>query len=307
MLTYRTLSQRPKHFQRLSGLNVAEFNDLLDKFQSGWQDFVRKEFLIKERKRKWGGGRHTRLHSLEDKLLFILVYTRIYPLMFVQGLWFDFEDSRACVWVQRLMPILDESLGFAHQRPRRANGRSLEEILAEYPELKEYGITLDGVERAKRRPKDKEKQKSEYSGKKKRHTKKNVIIASVKNRRILYLSKTRDGTVHDKKIIDEEKLSCHDPNLMACVDSGFQGLSIGSLKIVSPKKNTKLHKLSDSDKEQNRAISSLRVVVEHSIAGVKISRSVQDVYRNMTKGFDDLLMSVACGLHNLRVEHRQGF
>lgn len=79
------------------------------------------------------------------------------------------------------------------------------------------------------------------------------------------------------------------------------------MKTISPKKNTKFHKLSDSDKEQNRAISSIRVSVEHAIAGVKINRSVQDVYRNMADGMDDLLMSVACGLHNLRVVHRQGF
>jgi hypothetical protein len=307
LLNYRTLSRKPKHFQRFTGLSVTEFDQLLDKFQSGWQDFIRQEFLLKERKRKFGGGRHTRLLVLEDKLLFILVYTRIYPLMFVQGMWFDFEDSRACTWVHRLLPILDKSLGFAHARPRRERGRSLEEILIEYPELKEYGITLDGVERAKRRPKDKEKQKNEYSGKKKRHTKKNVIIANPRTRRILYLSHTRDGTWHDKKIIDEENLRCNNPKVKAITDTGFIGLKIGCLKVTMPKKNTKLHKLTDSDKEQNRAISSVRVVAEHAIAGVKISRSVQDVYRNIREGTDDLLMSVACGLHNLRVDSRQGF
>ena len=79
------------------------------------------------------------------------------------------------------------------------------------------------------------------------------------------------------------------------------------MKTITPKKNTKYRKLSDSDKEQNRAISSVRVSVEHVIARVKINRSVQDVYRNMTDEMDDLLMSVACGLHNLRVVHRQGF
>ena len=305
MFSFEKLSKRPKTFCRLTGLTLVEFSDLLDKFNSSWQVYINRKFLSKERKRAYGGGRHTRLLSLEDKLLFILIYTRIYPLLFVQGLFFGFEDSRACEWVSRLLPILDQACGFAHVRPRRGNGRSLEEILEEFPELVELGITIDGVERAKRRPKNPESQKREYSGKKKRHVKKNVVIANPQNRRILFLSKTRDGTVHDKKIIDEEGLTCKDPRLKACVDSGFLGLSIGNLKVVMPKKNTKLHKLSDSDKEQNRAISSSRVVVEHAIAGVKINRSVQDVYRNMTEGFDDLLMSVACGLHNLRVAHRQ--
>ncbi len=305
MFSFEKLSKRPKTFCRLTGLTLVEFSDLLDKFNSSWQMFINSEFLCKERKRAYGGGRHTRLLSLEDKLLFILIYTRIYPLMFVQGLFFGFEDSRACEWVARLLPLLDQACGFAHVKPRRSNGRSLEEILEEFPELVELGITLDGVERAKRRPKNPEKQKSEYSGKKKHHTKKNVIITHPANRKVLFLSHTRDGTVHDKKIIDEEGLTCKDPRLKACVDTGFLGLKIGNLKTLMSKKNTKLHKLTDSDKQQNRAISSMRVVAEHSIAGVKINRSVQDVYRNMTEGFDDLLMSVACGLHNLRVAHRQ--
>ena len=307
MITFEKLSKRPRVFRIMSGLTLEEFYDLLDKFDSSWQMFVRDEFLSKERKRAYGGGRHTRLLSLEDKLLFILVYTRIYPLMVVQGLFFGFEDSRACVWAQRLLPVLDKACGFAHIRPRRENGRSLEEILEEFPELAELGITLDGVERAKRRPKNPVSQKSEYSGKKKRHTKKNVIIADPTTRKILFLSRTRDGTVHDKRIIDEEGLTCNDPRIKACVDSGFLGLKIGNMKTLMPKKNTKLHKLTASDKEQNRAISSARVVVEHAVAGIKINRSVQDVYRNMTVGFDDLLMSVASSLHNLRVSHRQGF
>ena len=307
MLTFEKLSKRPRVFRIMSGLTPEEFYCLLDKFQSSWQMYVRSEFLSKERKRAYGGGRHTRLLSLEDKLLFILVYVRIYPLMIVHGLFFGFEDSRACEWIQRLLPVLDRACGFAHIKPMRGRGRSLEEILEEIPELAELGITLDGIERAKRRPKNPASQKSEYSGKKKRHTKKNVIITNPKTRHVLFLSSTRDGTVHDKRIIDEEELTCSDSTIMAGTDTGFLGLKIGRLKVVMPKKNTKLHKLSDSDKEQNRAISSARVTVEHAIAGIKISRSCQDVYRNMTLGFDDLLMSVASSLHNLRVSHRQGF
>jgi len=103
MFTFDKLSRRPRLFQRMTGLTLEEFTDVFDKFQSSWQFFIQSEFLSKERKRAYGGGRHTRLLSLEDKLLFILVYTRIYPLMIVQGLFFNFEDSRACDWVHRLI------------------------------------------------------------------------------------------------------------------------------------------------------------------------------------------------------------
>jgi hypothetical protein len=65
-------------------------------------------------------------------------------------------------------------------RPKRAKGRSLEEIIEGCPELKELGVLTDGTERPIRRPKDEEKQKTAYSGKKKRHTNKHVTITHPK-------------------------------------------------------------------------------------------------------------------------------
>ena len=54
----------------------------------------------------------------------------------------------------------------------------------------------------------------------------------------------------------------------------------------------------------NRLFSSVRVVVEHVIAGVKRCRIVKDVLRLTTKGISDVVMEIACSLHNLRVSCR---
>ena len=40
--------------------------------------------------------------------------------------------------------------------------------------------------------------------------------------------------------------------------------------------------------------------VEHSSAGVKVFRSVRDIYRNFKAGYEDTLIETTCGLHNLR-------
>ena len=45
--------------------------------------------------------------------------------------------------------------------------------------------------------------------------------------------------------------------------------------------------------------------VEHALSGVKRSRSVKDVLRNTKEGIADLVMLIACGLHNLRVRYRK--
>ena len=48
----------------------------------------------------------------------------------------------------------------------------------------------------------------------------------------------------------------------------------------------------------------MRVVVEHVIAGVKRCRIVKDVLRLTAKGISDVVMEIACSLHNLRVSCR---
>jgi hypothetical protein len=41
------------------------------------------------------------------------------------------------------------------------------------------------------------------------------------------------------------------------------------------------------------------------MAGIKRSPSVKDVLRNTKDGFFDLVMVIACSLHNLRVDYRK--
>jgi len=45
--------------------------------------------------------------------------------------------------------------------------------------------------------------------------------------------------------------------------------------------------------------------VEHALAGVKRSRIVKDILRNTKDGFSDMVMAIACALHNFRVDHRK--
>ena len=72
------------------------------------------------------------------------------------------------------------------------------------------------------------------------------------------------------------------------------------MEIRGPKKKPCGGELSTEEKEHNRLISRIRVVVEHVISGVKRCRIVKDVFRNTALGYDDLVMELACGLHNFR-------
>ena len=58
------------------------------------------------------------------------------------------------------------------------------------------------------------------------------------------------------------------------------------------------------DKFLNHLISRVRSIVENVIAGVKRCRRVKEVLRLTKAGISDMVMEIACGLHNLRVSCR---
>ena len=94
-------------------------------------------------------------------------------------------------------------------------------------------LVLDGVERPVRRPKNKDDQKQNYSGKKKAHRKKNLLLSSEK--RVVYLGPTSPGSVHDKKLADESGLT-YPPDALVVKDTGFQGYEPPGTDTLQPKK-----------------------------------------------------------------------
>ena len=163
-----------------------------------------------------------------------------------------------------------------------------------------------------RRPKEPTKQQEDYSGKKKRHTKKHLTITHPQTQYILATSEEAPGTRHDKKMLDKSHLTCQQ-SLPIGADSGFQGMEIGQAVVVTPLKRTRKKKgeprdeLTQAQKEHNTDLAKARVSIEHSNAGLKRNRSVADILRNTRTGMSDQLMLVAMGLHNLRVTMRTSY
>jgi len=132
---------------------------------------------------------------------------------------------------------------------------------------------------------------------------KNNLLVGLEDRQVKYLSDTHEGKKQDKKICDEEAISAP-PGSDLFRDTGFQGHDLEGVVIHEPKKKPRGGQLSAPDKEHNRLISQIRVVVEHVIGGVKRCHIVKDVFRNTTRGYADTVMELACGLHNFRSHRR---
>jgi hypothetical protein len=122
--------------------------------------------------------------------------------------------------------------------------------------------------------------------------------------KILYLSETYEGSVHDKKICDEEPFEFQQETELL-QDLGYKGHAPKNAVIQMPVKSSKYKKLTEGEKNDNKMKSSRRVAIEHAISGVKRCRVVKDKFRYRRYGYDDLVMELACGLHNLRVDYRK--
>ena len=299
MITYAKLAKSPKLFQSFTGLSIKAFEKLLPAFEKAYEaDLAYRDSQKREaRQRERGGGRRSTMPEMADKLVFILVYFRFYPVQVLQGFLFGLSQPQANDWIHRLTPLLNQALGYEKQLPAR-RAKDIETLLEACPELE---FMIDGTERPIRRPKDTQQQQAKYSGKKKRHTVKNNLVTEKRTGKIKGLSETVDGRSHDKKLADEQALS-FPKNSKLWQDTGFQGYAPDGVIIIQPKKKPRGRHLTYAEKDRNRRIARQRIHVEHSISGVKVFSIVRDIFRHLKTGFADLVIETACGLHNLRLD-----
>jgi hypothetical protein len=320
-LRHENLKNKSETFLAFTSLNTEEFQILLQAFTAAWEYYVQQNRLQMEyRQRDYGGGRKARLATCEEKLLFILVYLKTYPLQEVLAFHFDMSQSQACQWIHILSEVLLlalKELGHAPEREAQKVKELLESYMDESGECSEdetgdetEKFAIDGTERRRQRPKDQEEQKRFYSGKKKTHTVKNNVIVTLGHKRVEYLGSTWEGKKHDKSMCDDEGHEFPE-GITLYKDTGFQGYEPAGVDTRQPKKKPRGGELTVEEKEQNSLISKTRIIVEHVICGhvicgIKRCRIVKDVFRNTKDRFDDLVMEIACGLHNFRTACRTG-
>lgn len=302
MLRFATIVGQATVFRQLTGLTVQEFVDLLPAFTQA-ETFIRQQELDRQRPgprtRRAGGGRTPELAHPEDRLLFILVYFKVYPIQDVQAFLFGLSQTQAWAWIHRLTPALNLALGVEQQLPLRKPAR-LTHVLRQCRGLE---FIIDGTERPIQRPKDKARQKQYYSGKKKRHTVKNVLISDKRSKRITVLSPTYEGKASDKRIADEQNYRFPTGSTL-WKDTGFQGYEPPNTCCFQPKKKPPKGELTDDEKATNRRYSRVRVRVEHAIGGAKVFHIARDVFRNRRDNYVDVVFETACGLHNWRIRSR---
>jgi len=235
MLSYKRLKKQARRFLAFTGLTHREFKTLLPLFEQAYTQLYppTRTLLGQVRQRVAGGGRKSVLEESADKLFFILVYQKTYPLQIVQAELFGLSQASANYWIHHLLPVLAQALQDLGVKPER-DGRQLPRAERWHKESAE--LIIDGTERRRQRPKNPEKQRLHYSGKKKAHSDKNLVIAHTHSRRVAYLSPTYVGKTHDKKMADQEQIA-YPPATTLHQDTGFQGYHPKGARVCQPKKS----------------------------------------------------------------------
>jgi hypothetical protein len=120
---------------------------------------------------------------------------------------------------------------------------------------------------------------------------------------VLFLSGTQEGRVADKSIADFADYRRAEGSVLL-QDLGFLAFTVQGVEMQQPFKKPRGGSLTDEQKAANTAHAARRVRIEHAMSGVKRLRSVKDRIRLHRGGCSDLVMEVACGLHNLRLRFR---
>ena len=298
MTNYARLSQQLQHFHALTGYTLEEFHGLLSAFRAAFLRHMQAYTLEakKRQKRIFVAYCNSPLPTMEDKLLFILMYLRKATTQDIFGEVFHMPQPVANKWIHLLHPCLNQALRELGEIP----ARSATEL--QLPPEAGQLYFQDGTERPIPRPKDPQAQTTFYSGKRKRHTVKNNVLVNAQAK-IILLTPTCEGKKHDKKIADEANFTLP-PGSCLYQDTGFQGFALEQVTMLQPMKKPRGRELTPQEKEDNRLISRIRIRVEHAIGGVKRYRIVKDQLRNWKDDFRDRVMETCCGLHNFRLNFR---
>jgi hypothetical protein len=128
---------------------------------------------------------------------------------------------------------------------------------------------------------------------------KNVLLIDHQVR-ILYLSPTVSGKIHDKKLADASPYPLPDGSILL-QDLGFFAFTLDGVTTLTPHRKPRGGLLTAQQKEENRVLSACRVRIEHVNSSVKRCRMLKESMRLHREGSRDQVMVIGCGLHNFRI------
>lgn len=268
IMRYEQLSRHPKIFSKVTGLTVAEFDDLVRDVLPRYVEVERTRLQRPDRQRDIGAGRSYAL-DWRDHVLLVVVWLRIYPTGDVLGYLFGVSAPNVSRTLARVLPLLEQA-GRDTMRlpdPGRKRRRQFSELLEMIPEL---SVVVDSFEQAVQRPRDPDGRDTYYSGKKKRHTLKSQITVDADTGYVVDVSDSVPGPTADISLLEHSGLLERLPDEVG-LGGDLAYLPLGKLRKngFSPRRKPRGQPRPIQDKVFNRVFSHFRIIVEHSIGRMR--------------------------------------
>jgi hypothetical protein len=155
MMRYSWLSQYPRVFLSVTGLRVAEFEQLVKDVLPQYGEAEQARLERAERQRAMGGGHPFELVP-RDHVLLTVIWLRVYPVHEVLGYLFGVSDSTVSRVIERVLPVLEQAGRDTMRMPEpgRKRRRQLDDLLRDTTELV---VVIDTFEQRVQRPRGKDK------------------------------------------------------------------------------------------------------------------------------------------------------
>lgn len=302
----KKIIKKPGAFQRFTGITVSQFKIFVKKMRPLWKKTEKERLMRADRKNKIGGGRPYELDFFEAVFLVLTRY-RLYLTQEVLSFLFRVDQSNISRLLAKVEPLIEEATdpylknALEELKKERKAVLNIERFCEKYPDLMK--IISDATETRCQRPKkSNDERKMYFSGKKKAFTIKTQITTS-KIGRILDVSKSYPGSIHDKSVMERENTIAKIPEEIAhFLDRGYQGIAkqYPNHYIISPIKRKKNQELSELAKETNSTISRQRIKVEHVIGSCKQFKICSGVFRGREGSFNRVFRNISA-LHNFKM------
>lgn len=273
MISIKRLRKKEDQFQTFIGMTVSEFDQLLKVVEPIYAEHRARRL----KKDAHAGGRPTAL-IVEQKLIVVLMYMRLYVSQTLLGFLFDIDETTVGRDIKRMTPVLLEALPIPTRnqlfeaRSKEEQGaqriQNLNELLKKHPEFDE--LRLDATEQPVPQPENKQDRKDRYSGKQSDHTVKTQVLTT--DSHVLHITGGVPGRLHDAMVTKGSGILHMIPlGRRVEVDRGYEGIEtlVPELEILKPIKKARGAIVTLFGKIFNRMVSRMRMPVEHIFAKLK--------------------------------------
>ncbi len=290
-MVFDYIEKYPHRTKQILGISYEQLHSLLECAIKRHKE-IKTELQKKKTRINAPGGGRKELLLIQEQVCLCLFYLRQMPTFQVLGMLFGISKTEANdtfhYWIPIIRDILPSSL-----LEQVSNNEG--DLLFVQEVLTSFRLLVDSLEQPIYRHSDQKEQQKHFSGKKRQHTLKSLMIGIPEGKDIVEVEVGATGPTADINLFRNSQIKFDNSQLFSG-DKAYQG----GKNITTPHKKKPKQELTEQKKAENKALSSKRIFIEHLIRLLKIFRIVSQRFRLKLDTYEQIVLTV-CGLVRLRI------